>query len=150
MLALAGCAAPTYTYRFAPSPYLEAISKNTRVTEQAPVAAAEETPLLVAATEAPAAIIAPPAAPAGKKINKTIRKVKDKVNHLGEQVVVKTRLMEPPAPGSVDTDLKYAIVLGAAGIVALLLLVLSKVFGIIGGIALIAATIFFAKWILAQ
>jgi hypothetical protein len=79
-----------------------------------------------------------------------VRRLKDRVNSLGEQVVVKTRLMDAPAPASVDDDLKYAIILGAAGIVALLLLVLSKVFGIIGGIALIGATIFFAKWILAQ
>ena len=149
ILALAGCAAPKYTYRFAPSPYLAAIAKSGQA-EQAQVPANDEQQVLVASAETPAAVIAPAEKPVGQKVKKAVRKLRDKVNDIGEKVVVSTRLMEAPAPADVDDNLKYSIILAAAGIVSLLLLVLSKIFGIIGGIALIAATVFFAKWVLQQ
>lgn len=149
ILALAGCAAPKYTYRFAPSPYLAAIAKSGQA-EQAQVPANDEQQVLVASAETPAAVIAQAEKPVGQKVKKAVRKLRDKVNDIGEKVVVSTRLMEAPAPADVDDNLKYSIILAAAGIVSLLLLVLSKIFGIIGGIALIAATVFFAKWVLQQ
>ena len=149
-LALAGCAAPKYSYRFAPSRYLAAMANSGQAEHTQPVA--NEKQVLVAATEVPAWVIAPPAdsRPAGPKFKRAVRKLRDKVNEIGEKVVVKTGILTPPAPASVDDDLKYSIILAAAGIVSLLLLVLSKIFGIIGGIALIAATVFFAKWVLQQ
>lgn len=154
ILLLAGCASPKYTYRFAPSPYLASIQNDRQANP--PVAAAEqhgsseEGQILVASAETPASVIAPVEAPKAKKINKAIVKLKEKATTLGGKVSASARRMATPEPASIDDDLKLAVILGAAGIVALLLLVISKIFGIIGGIALIAAVIYFAKWVINQ
>ncbi|MFM7327407.1 MAG: hypothetical protein ACKO3B_01600 [Bacteroidota bacterium] len=155
-LLVAGCAAPTYTYRFAPSPYLASMGgKNHSESLTTPgnagrIESSEEHPVLVAAAETPASVIAPPETPAGRKLKKVVRKLKEQTQSLGERLEEKFTKIEAPAPAGVDNDLKLAVILGAAGIVSLLLLVISQVFGIIGGIALIAAVIYFAKWVINQ
>lgn len=57
---------------------------------------------------------------------------------------------DSPYPENLDEDLKWSIVLGAAGLVAIILMVISQLFGIIGGILLIAGVVMFAKWFLRQ
>lgn len=155
-LLLTGCAAPTYTYRFAPSPYLASIAgKNhtesiKNAEKSLKMESAEEQPVLVAAAEVPASVIAPSETPAERKLKKAARKLKEEATSLGERLEEKVMKMDAPARTAVDNDLKLAVILGAAGIVSLLLLVISQVFGIIGGIALIAAVIYFAKWVINQ
>lgn len=57
---------------------------------------------------------------------------------------------DSPYPEGLDEDLKWSIVLGTAGLVAIILMVISQLFGIIGGILLIAGVVMFAKWFLRQ
>jgi hypothetical protein len=52
--------------------------------------------------------------------------------------------------GELDSDLKFAIIFSVAGFVSLVLMVLAKIFGIMGGIGLIIGVVFFTKWLLEQ
>jgi hypothetical protein len=52
--------------------------------------------------------------------------------------------------GDLDQDLKFAIIFSVAGFVSLVLMVLAKIFGIMGGIGLIIGVVFFTKWLLEQ
>lgn len=52
--------------------------------------------------------------------------------------------------GELDQDLKFAIIFSVAGFVSLVLMVLAKIFGIMGGIGLIVGVVFFTKWLLEQ
>ena len=52
--------------------------------------------------------------------------------------------------GDLDQDLKFAIIFSVAGFVSLVLMVLAKIFGIMGGIGLIVGVVFFTKWLLEQ
>jgi hypothetical protein len=49
-----------------------------------------------------------------------------------------------------DQDLKFSIIFSVAGFVSLVLMVLSKIFGILGGLGLIVGVVFFTKWLLEQ
>jgi hypothetical protein len=139
---MASCSSPQYTYRFAPSKGDKQESASVRT----PVQRIAEKEVVIASVEVPSEVIAYDDGKPGKITEKISRKL----TKLGEQVVRKTGMIPTTAPGDLDMDLKYSVIFAAAGIVSLLLLILSKIFGIIGGIALIAATIFFVKWVLKQ
>lgn len=55
-----------------------------------------------------------------------------------------------PTFSGLDDDLRIAIILGAAGLTGLFLVILSQIFGILGGVLLIGGVIFFTRWILRQ
>lgn len=55
-----------------------------------------------------------------------------------------------PYPAGLDEDLKWAIILAAAGMTSLFLMFISQIFGVMGGLMLIAGVVMFSRWVLRQ
>lgn len=156
LIGLASCSVPKYTYRFPVSPSISGKSSLPTKQNQTQVRPEEkfEQPVLVASADPVNALVLSEERTASKNplISKdapTVRQVVKKLKSTAKQANEELRSAVAPA-SSLDEDLKLAILFGVVGIVALVLLVLSKLFGILGGIALIIATIYFVRWFLEQ
>ena len=156
LVGLASCSSPKYTYRFPVSPSIYGEQVTDRKHEQKNVQRNEQstTPVLVASSNEEKAFSLTEETPAVQPSRKnkevpSVKQVVKKLKSAAKQANEELRSAVAPA-SSLDEDLKLAILFGVVGIVALVLLVLSKLFGILGGIALIIATIYFVRWFLEQ
>lgn len=151
LVLIAGCSAPRYygyfgdqSYRF-PVPEANQVTRPTQdqVTE-VPLASAadEETQLSLAA--APAQPVAKP-----KTVQRPAVRIRNISQPAGKKAVRLTSYSAPASSG-LDDDLKFAIILGAAGLVGLFLMIVSQIFGILGGLLLIGGVVFFTRWMLRQ
>lgn len=150
-LLLAGCSAPRYygyfggqSYRF-PVPAADQVARQTKepVAEvQMASAADEETQLKYLAT-----VASPVAVP--QKMPVPVGRLRKGSQGSGTEPARFTTYSAPVFAG-LDDDLKKAIILGAAGLTGLFLVVLSQVFGILGGLLLIGGVVFFTRWMLRQ
>jgi len=162
IVVLVSCSAPKYAYYFDHHDY-NAGKKQTQAQAQVSVKS-EVSPLavdpqeLVASTsDAPVVVANVAGEPAVVKktymqMTKTERKALRK--ELGKQIKTyvaakkKMNSVEAQKAGSMDHDLKLAIIFGAVGIVGLI--IGGDVFWIIGGIAMLIGVVFFVKWIIRQ
>lgn len=155
---LASCSGIKYSYRFNSNPLVYPNQKSDRISKTS-AAETVDSVSLVASSDAQTALILTAEhfpensspitqassthekAPVFEKI-KMIKKAARQANQ---------KLRDSAASvSSLDHDLKLAILFGVVGIVALILLILGKIFGVIGGISLIIATAFFVRWFLEQ
>ncbi|MFZ9981026.1 MAG: hypothetical protein ACO3FI_03240 [Cyclobacteriaceae bacterium] len=143
---LTSCSAPKYTYRF-PASHEQTAERKLVISEEKNPGQPQE--ILVASSDPAVAV----AMTIPEKPKKNVPSVKEAVQVL-KKAAMKTReevrSVIAPDPSSLDEDLKMAILFGVVGVVSLVLLILSKFFGILGGIALIIGTVYFVKWVLAQ
>jgi hypothetical protein len=146
VLLLAGCSAPKYVYRFPASPDV-AVEKKMVIRDKSESNVKQE--IMVASAD-PAASMALTITEKPKKNIPALKEAVRELKKAAEKTKAEIRSVVAPAPGSLDEDLKMAILFGVVGAVSLVLLILSKLFGILGGIALIIATVYFVKWVLAQ
>lgn len=149
---LASCSAPKYTYRF-PASTGPVISKE-QPSEKNIEKTSEASGNLVASANPKSSVVLSEsladAKPELKKNIPSVAKTLKAVKKVAKNTRNEIRSAVAPNPDSLDDDLKLAILFGVVGIVSLVLLILSKLFGILGGIFLIIATLYFVKWFLAQ
>lgn len=144
--ALASCSAPKFISSVKPETK-SAEQENILVVSHyrarnTPVVAAldEIQQLSVAAQEAPSApVIAKTTASSVPFSNRKVAKSPKVVHHF-----------DVPHPAGLDEDLKWSIILTAAGLTGIVLMVVSSIFGILGGLMLIAGVVLFSRWILSQ
>ena len=144
-----GCSAPRYygyfghqSYRF-PVPSADQVAQRQEKEVTVAMAAADEDGQLrqvVALT---------PSAPVSSPVQVPMKAARKFSNRKAAESVRFTSYHSPVFAG-LDDDLKMAIILGAAGLTGLFLVILSQVFGILGGLLLIGGVIFFTRWMLRQ
>ena len=165
VVVLASCSGPKYAYYFDHHDY-NAGKKQTPTQAQVSLTS-EVSPLAVDPQELVASTSGAPLAAAEvsaepvvvKKTYMQMTKAEKKTfrKELGKQIksyvaekkkMKKMNSVESAKAGSMDHDLKLAIIFGAVGIVGLI--IGGDVFWIIGGIALLIGVVFFVKWIIRQ
>ncbi|HWA34106.1 MAG TPA: hypothetical protein VG737_08260 [Cyclobacteriaceae bacterium] len=163
IVVLASCSAPKYAYYFDHHDYNA--GKKQHQTQAQVSAPSEVSPLAVdpqelVASTSDAPVVTPGAATEPVAVKKVtymqMTKAEKKAfrKELGKQIKTyvaakkKMNSVEAQKAGSMDHDLKLAIIFGAVGIVGLI--IGGDVFWIIGGIAMLIGVVFFVKWIIRQ
>ena len=145
--ALASCSAPKFTSSVKPETKSAEqenilVVSHYRACNTPVVAASDELPQLsvVAAQEAPSAPVTAKTTASSVPFSKRkVAKSPKVVHHF-----------DAPHPAGLDEDLKWSIILTAAGLTGIVLMVVSSIFGILGGLMLIAGVVLFSRWILSQ
>jgi len=150
LLLMAGCSAPRYfghfggqSYRF-PVPTRDQVSLSANSEDASLMiasAGAEENQLTHLATVPSEASIPQVRGLTGRRAKASLQDSNGSVRFTS---------YNSPVFSGLDDDPKMAIILGAAGLTGLFLVVLSQIFGILGGLLLIGGVIYFTRWMLRQ
>lgn len=159
-VALTACSTPRYAYNFDYHDYNAGRkAKEVKPIQVDPATLTASTDLILAAepVEADNTTTLAATASAEKKTisRKEFREIKKLIKAEVREIKAKTKFSSKPEPaitkataGSMDHDLKLAIIFGAVGLVGLL--IGGNVMWVIGGIAMLIGVVFFVKWLIRQ